>query len=113
MKTESASMKFGLDEEVVRSLGGVFEYTPKVDEVIIFGSRAKGNFSEGSDIDLAIKGKTVQFDTVLSLMDKVDKLGLLYKIDLQNYQTIADKDVLDHIHRVGKIFWKRKLKSNA
>ncbi len=113
MKIKSASVGFGLDEEVVRSLARVFEYTPRVEEVIIFGSRAKGNFNEGSDIDLAIKGKTVQFDTVLSLMDKVDELGLLYKIDLQNYQAIADKDVLDHIRRVGKIFWKRNPNSNT
>lgn len=98
---------------MIRSLSGIFEATPGVNEVIIFGSRAKGNFAEGSDIDLAIKGKTVQFDTVLSLMAKVEDLGMLYKIDLQDYHAIVDKDVLDHIHKVGKIFWRRKLNSNA
>lgn len=108
-----ASIGFGFDKSVIQSLSQIFEHTQKVDEVIIFGSRAKGNFSEGSDIDLAIKGNAVQLDTVLSLMSKVENLGLLYKIDLQNYQTIADKDVLDHIQRVGKTFWKRRMKSHS
>ena len=108
---KARSVGFGLDESVIHSISEIFENAPKVNEVIIFGSRAKGNFREGSDIDLAIKGKAIRFDTVLSLMDKVENLGLLYKIDLQNYQTISDKDVLDHIHRVGKIFWKRKMHS--
>jgi predicted nucleotidyltransferase len=78
--------------------------------VVIFGSRAKGNFTEGSDIDLAIKGSAVTFDTVLNLMDKADSLGLLYKIDIQDYRAITDKDVLEHIQRVGKVFWRRDVK---
>ena len=99
---------YGLDRNVIHSLAGIFKSTDTVDEVIIFGSRAKGNFGDGSDIDLAIKGKAIEFNTILNLMRKVEDLGLLYKIDLQNYQKISDKNVLDHIQRVGKIFWKRK-----
>lgn len=79
MNIKSTSKGFGLEESVIHSLSEIFEYTPKVDEVIIFGSRAKGNFSEGSDIDLAIKGKSVHLDTVLLLMDKVENLGCFIK----------------------------------
>ncbi len=103
IKTES----FGLDKNVVHSLSEIFESTSEIEEVIIYGSRAKGNFLEGSDIDLTIKGRAVTFDTVLQLMDKTEDLGLLYKIDIQNHRAITDADVLEHIHRAGKVFWKR------
>lgn len=97
---------FGLPESVIHSLSGIFELTREVDEVVIFGSRAKGNYSEGSDIDLAIKGKSVSLETILTLMRKAEDLGLLCKMDFINHKTITDSDVLEHIHRVGKVFWK-------
>jgi len=106
IRTES----FGLDKNVMRSLSEIFESTSEIDKVVIFGSRAKGNFLEGSDIDLSISGKAISFDTLLNLMDKVENLGLLYKIDILNHRTITDADVLEHIHQAGKIFWKRGIK---
>lgn len=108
LKTDS----FGLDEEVIDAFAEIFESTTNVDEVIIFGSRAKGNYSEGSDIDLAVKGKAV-FDTVLTLMIEIEKLGLLYKVDIQNYHSITNQDLRDHIQRVGKTFWRRSIKQRG
>ncbi len=98
---------FGLPENVMHSLGKVLESTPEVEEAIIFGSRAKGNYHPGSDIDLTIKGPAVSLNTILTLMSKTEDLGLLYKIDFQTYSTIADEAMLNHIDRVGKLFWKR------
>ncbi|MEX2231624.1 MAG: nucleotidyltransferase domain-containing protein [Cyclobacteriaceae bacterium] len=98
---------FGLSEEVVYNLSMTFESVTGVNEVVIFGSRAKGNYSEGSDIDLAVKGSDITLDTILEIKIKIEDLGLLYKVDIQNYHTIRDKDVVDHIDRAGKLIWKR------
>ena len=49
-------MQFGLSENIIERIQKTFEANAKVDAVIIFGSRAKGNYKEGSDIDLAVKG---------------------------------------------------------
>ena len=105
MKTQVAS--FGLSYDVIKSLHQIFSASPEVEEVIIFGSRAKGNYSEGSDVDLVIKGKTVVLDTILNLMFEIEKLELLYRFDIQNFNTIHDQHVLDHIERVGKVLWNR------
>jgi predicted nucleotidyltransferase len=101
------ALETGLGVEIFKGLNSIFSVTPEVEEVVVFGSRAKGNFSEGSDIDLAVKGKGITLSTILDLMVRIDMLGLLYKVDIQNYNRIANKELIDHINRVGKTVWKR------
>jgi len=98
-------MKYGLNDTTIEAIQKVFEINSKIDEVILFGSRAKGNYKEGSDIDLALKGRNINFDDIHSLSRKLDELNLPYKIDLINYSTIKDKDVVEHIDRVGIVFF--------
>src|SRR4051812_41931071 len=100
-------MKFGLPDNTIERIQKVFEENWKVDGVIIFGSRAKGNYREGSDIDLAVKGRNISFDDILKLLGKLDELNLPYKIDLIDYATIKDKDVVEHIDRVGIVFYQQ------
>jgi type I restriction enzyme S subunit len=100
-------MKYGLNDTTIEAMQKVFESNSKIDEVIVFGSRAKGNYKEGSDIDLAVKGRNINLDDILSLSRKLDELNLPYKIDLINYATIKDKDVVEHIDRVGIVFYER------
>src|SRR3954470_21136907 len=100
-------MKFGLPDNTIESIRKVFEENWKVDEVIIFGSRAKGNYKEGSDIDLAVKGRNISFNDIQKLSGQLEDLNLPYKIDLLNYHTISDKDVVEHIDRAGIVFYNR------
>lgn len=53
---------FGLSNETVHDIHLVFQSYPNIQEVLIFGSRAKGDFKRNSDIDLAIKGENISFD---------------------------------------------------
>jgi predicted nucleotidyltransferase len=57
--------KAGLDREVVDDLSEIFAATSQVTEVVISGSLVKGNFTIGSDIDLVVKGKNIDIDTVV------------------------------------------------
>jgi len=50
-------MRFGLTEDTIEKFHSVFRKYPEIEEVIIYGSRAKGNYREGSDIDLTLKGE--------------------------------------------------------
>ena len=63
-----------------------------IENVILYGSRAKGNYKEGSDIDLTIKGNLT-----------FDNLSLPWKIDLSLYNQIENKELLEHIDRVGVV----------
>ena len=73
-------MKFGLSDTVISELQGVFRRHPNIQEVIIFGSRAKGNYREGSDIDLAAVGNNLDYNQLLSILIEIDDLELLYHI---------------------------------
>ncbi|MBS3779596.1 MAG: nucleotidyltransferase domain-containing protein, partial [Desulfovermiculus sp.] len=48
-------MSFGLDERTLEKLRSVFARYEPVQEVIIYGSRAKGTYVPSSDIDLVVK----------------------------------------------------------
>ena len=71
-------MMFGLSDDVIEKIQNAFAENAKVDKAIVFGSRAKGNYKEGSDIDIAIKGQDLNFDDTLSLHQKFDELNIPY-----------------------------------
>ena len=58
-------MKFGLNDNTIEAIQKVFETNSKIDKAIVFGSRAKGNYKEGSDIDLAVKGRNIKQEILL------------------------------------------------
>lgn len=100
-------MQFGLSEDIIKGIQSVFENNSKVDKVFIFGSRAKGNYRPGSDIDLAIKGTEITEKDILNLHIKLSELDIPYKVDLLNYHTIKEPELKDHIDRVGIEFYSR------
>ncbi len=102
-------MAFGLKMETQEKIRRVLAGFPEIDEVLIYGSRAKGNFRTGSDIDLALVGENIDL-TVLNRVDRqLDDLHLPWTFDLSIYHRIDNEDLLGHIRRVGKIFFKRQL----
>ena len=101
-------MQYGLEEVQIEKINKIFSEIEKVEQVIIFGSRAKGNHKASSDIDLALKGNWITLDDILMLSNRIDALNLIYKFDLINYSTIDNQDLVEHIDRVGKIFYTKK-----
>jgi len=96
-------MKYGLSDSVISDLQRVFSAFPAIEEVRIFGSRAKGNYREGSDIDLALISKApISFDDLMDINIKIDDLGLFYKVDLVDYSKKKGSPLGSHIDRVGK-----------
>ena len=55
---------FGLSSNNIAKINSVFNQYSDINEVLIFGSRAKGNFRDNSDIDLVIKGKNINLSTL-------------------------------------------------
>ncbi len=81
---------------------------PEVDQAILYGSRAKGTFKRGSDIDLTLVGDGDLTLTVLfQIMEEIDDLLHPYMMDLSIFRHISDPDVRDHIRRVGVTFYAR------
>lgn len=100
-------MQFGLSENIIAGINKIFEENARIDKAIMFGSRAKGNYKAGSDIDIALKGQHLNFDDILKLHTKLDDLNLAYEIDLLNYDTIKEPALKEHIDRAGIEFYYR------
>lgn len=98
-------MKFGLKENILEQINSVFEKFSQVEEVVIYGSRAKGNCREGSDIDLTFKGKNLNHKLLNSISLELDELFLPYIFDVSIFNKISNIDLIEHINRVGKVFY--------
>ncbi len=98
-------MPFGLSDDEVSRIHQVLRKLPKLTKVLIYGSRAKGNFKPSSDIDLTLIGENLSFSDLAHLDTELDDLLLPYTFDLSIYLDIENPDLKDHIDRVGKVFY--------
>ena len=100
-------MKFGLQEEVIQAINSIFANHPEVEKALLYGSRAKGNYRPASDIDLTLLGQSINLSIVNKISWELDDLLLPYTFDLSIYQHLNDPELLDHINRVGALFYSK------
>ena len=104
--------QYGLNPETIYKIQRVFAIFPEIEEAILYGSRAMGNFKNGSDIDLTLKASKLITDignplSLTKISVALDELDLPYMIDISIYENIKNADLVDHINRVGISFYKR------
>ena len=98
-------MKFGLEQKTIDQIYSIFAKYNQIDQVIIYGSRAKGNYKKGSDIDLVIKGRDLDLSILQDIELEIDDLLLPYTFDISIFEHLKDPDLIDHIQRVGQVFY--------
>ncbi len=96
---------FGLPSHTLSSLCGVFSKYPQIEEVVIYGSRARGTHHEGSDIDLTIKGKEMRRNVLYRIEEDIENLLLPYCFDISIYAELRDPDFINSINREGKTIY--------
>lgn len=106
---EESSASFGLNQKNILKISKIFNSYPQISQVFIYGSRAKGNFKKGSDIDLAIKGDELSIDLLLKIEVALDELLLPYTFDISLYDHISNVELLEHIDRVGKPIYDKRV----
>ncbi|HBY20300.1 MAG: DNA polymerase III subunit beta [Clostridiales bacterium GWE2_32_10] len=96
---------FGLSDEDIIKIKTAIKELPEIESVIVFGSRAMGNYKKGSDVDLAILGKTVTKKTVHKINQLLNEECMLqYFFDIVDYECIKNDELKEHIDRYGKKF---------
>lgn len=100
-------MKYGLKDAVIARMQAVFSAFPDVERVSIYGSRAKGNFKPGSDIDLTLHGKNLTTSQLRDIANALDDLLLPYMIDLSLFDQLDHAGLRGHIERVGLVLYQR------
>ena len=100
-------MQYGLKQETVQKINSIFAKYEEVEASILYGSRAKGDFKPGSDVDLTLIGKKLNLKLLNKISLDLDDLLLPYTFDLSIYHHINNPDLIEHIERVKKIFYKK------
>lgn len=95
---------FGLPERTMKELLDYFKSKPEIEKVVIYGSRAKGNYRTGSDIDFAIWSDKEKLSGIAL---ELDDLPTPYMFDVTNYKTLEHEGMKNSIDRDGKIFYLR------
>ena len=98
--------RFGLLDTDIETIVRTLSKFTKVEQAYIFGSRAKGNFKSGSDVDIALKGSELDFDTLSQISYLLnEETPLPYKFDIFNYNSINEPALQEHIDRIGIEFY--------
>jgi predicted nucleotidyltransferase len=94
---------YGLKNETFEQIKATFRQFPQIKKAILYGSRAKGTFHNGSDIDITLKGDNLDLQLLAKIGLALDDLFLPYTFDLSILQHIDNQDLLNHIERVGVV----------
>lgn len=102
---------FGLPDKTIEMIKNLFRSYSEISEVKIFGSRARGNYKLGSDIDLAIFGK-IDEKLLRHIAFELDELSTPYKFDVLNYDTVDNETLKQNIDKYGKLLHRNSTPAN-
>lgn len=96
---------FGLSQSSMTILTDIFVKTQQINKVLLYGSRAKGNFNSRSDIDLVLIGAQLNRRIVGRTISEVNDSNFPHTVDIQNLDDIKNQNLLEHVVRVGQIYY--------
>ena len=99
--------QIGLTENDMAKISAVFSAFENIEQVWLYGSRAKGNFKTYSDIDIALQGNELDLNLQYQIDSALDDLFLPYIFDLSILSHISNPDLLAHIERVGLLLYQK------
>lgn len=107
MVLDSLSAQSGLSPVTLAKISAVLAQCPALEKAVLYGSRAKGNHRPGSDIDLSLLGDTLSYAHLGQIESQLDDLMLPYSFDLSLFSQIDNPDLIEHIQRVGLVFYEK------
>lgn len=101
-------MRFGLMPSDLCYITDTLKRFPEIKKALLFGSRVKGNYKSGSDIDIAIVGEQINFDTLSRLHAILEEQSPLpYLFDIVDYTHLDHLELKNHISRLGEVIYER------
>lgn len=100
-------MNFGLSIKTTHIIWEIFRQYPAIEKAIIYGSRAKGTYKNGSDIDLTLIGKDLTSNDLLKISQDLDDSIIPYLVDISLFKNLDHLDLRLHIQRVGMVFYEK------
>ena len=107
MQPDEAVQRFGLKEATINKIIAVFAKYTQIEKILLYGSRAKGNYRNGSDIDLTLIGDQLNYSQLSGIESDIDDLFLPYSFDISIFKDIDNPDLVEHINRVGVVLYEK------
>lgn len=87
----------GLSPPLLARIRAVLGRYPEVQRAVIYGSRAKGSFSPGSDIDLAVFAPQMSPTRFAALWSELEGLPLVFTLDVVHWDTLGNAGLKQRI----------------
>ena len=100
-------MEFGLSETTCATIRQILGQHPQIEKAVIYGSRAKGNYKNGSDIDLTLIGDALDYKVLAEVAWALDESLIPHTVDLSLFEKIENPALREHIERVGVVFYRK------
>jgi predicted nucleotidyltransferase len=100
-------MPYGLTNKEFTTLQALFAANSHIEQVILYGSRAKGNYKPFSDVDIVLVGDALSRTDINRLYASIDESSLPYKFDISLLTSLKSEELIAHIARVGITIYKK------
>ena len=99
---------YGLSDKEFDEMTAIFSKCKNLEKVILYGSRAKGNYKKFSDVDITLEGDNLTLADLFQIQDLLYESDLPYMFDVSIFSSITNPDLIDHIRRRGIVIWERE-----
>lgn len=93
--------QFGIKDSLLKEIISILKKYPKVERAYIFGSRARGDYTKVSDIDIAVEGQNIESELLNFIEDEFFYLNTALEFDLVNLSQINKAPLQDNILKEG------------
>ncbi len=93
----------GIGDNILQAIIATCMNFPTVKRVILYGSRARGDYKNGSDIDIAIDAPEMSDREFSRLWNSLDDLPIIYTMDIVHLQSLKNELLLDAIRQEGRV----------
>lgn len=100
-------MMYGLSDKNLHELHAILASIPHIEQAVIYGSRARGDFKPGSDVDLTLLGPDLTFHDLALLDDKLYYSYIPFFFDTNAFARLSNPALVDNIRREGKVIYNR------
>jgi predicted nucleotidyltransferase len=100
-------MEYGIDDKYMKELRDILASVPEIEEAVLYGSRARGDYKRGSDIDLTLKGEKLGREQLVLLRDKLYLSRLPYFVDTNIFSQLKSQPFINNILRDGIVIYRR------
>ena len=100
-------MPSGLKDTELQKLHDLFSKNSRIEQVILYGSRAKGNYKPFSDVDITLIGEQLSRTDINRLHAALAESTLPYQFDISLFSSLKSEELTDHIHRRGIVIYQK------